>query len=345
MPGVSATKPRAKTELKELWRLDAGDYVTTADVSADGRLCAIGNGSGQLQVAELASGASCWSTLAHPAGVLQAAFAPDGKLVATCGQDTSARIYSAAGALLCALPGVGGWVEHVAWAPDSERIAIASGRVVRVFTRAGEPVLETPALRSTVTAIAWSRDGRELAATSYGGVHIWTVGQAAGARQLAFQGSLISMAWSPDGKVIACASQDSSVHFWRLPTGKDAAMSGYRFKTRALAWDAHSRLLATAGDAAITVWDFGGKGPEGTRPIELLGHKGLCTRLAFSPRKGVLASGSQDTSILLWEPNRGSKPVRFAFLEDEVTALVWHPQHEGLVAADASGNVVFWKAA
>lgn len=344
MPGVT-TLPRAKTELANRWRLDAGDYVTSASISSDARLCAIGNGAGLLIIAELASGTACWSTPAHTEGVLQVAFAPDGKLVATCGQDGSARVYSTSGAFLCELPGVGGWVEHLAWAPDSERIAIASGRGVRVFTRRGEPVLETPPLPSTVTAIGWDRSGRELAATSYGGVHIWTLSEAARARQLTFKGSLISMAWSPDGKVIACASQDSSVHFWRLATGQDAAMSGYRFKTRALAWDSHSRFLATAGDASITVWDFGGAGPEGTRPMQLEGHKGLCTRLVFSPRKGVLASGGQDTSVLLWEPHRGSKPIRFAFLEDEVTALVWHPRHEGILGADASGNVVFWKFA
>ncbi|MEY4513649.1 MAG: hypothetical protein RLZZ450_5771 [Pseudomonadota bacterium] len=345
MPGVTATPPRAKTELAELWRLDAGDYVTSVNISSDGRLCALGNGAGQLVVADLASGAACWSAPAHPDGVLQVAFASDGRLVATCGHDGSARIYSASGAFVCALPGVGSWVEHVAWAPDSQSIAIASGRAVRVFTRTGESVLETPALPSTVTAIGWNRTGRELAATGYGGVHVWTVAEAGSARKLAFKGSLISMAWSPDGKVIACASQDSSVHFWRLNTGQDAAMSGYRFKTRALAWDSHSRLLATAGDAAITVWDFGGAGPEGTRPMELEGHNGLCTRLSFSPRKGVLASGSQDTSVLLWEPNRGSKPIRFGFLEDEVTAVVWHPRHEGIIGADASGNVIFWKVA
>jgi WD40 repeat protein len=57
----------------------------------------------------------------------------------------------------------------------------------------------------------------------------------------------------------------------------------------------------------------------------------------------VLASGSQDTSVLLWEPRRGTHPIRFGFLEDEITALEWHPDHHGLLAADASGNATFWE--
>jgi hypothetical protein len=46
--------------------------------------------------------------------------------------------------------------------------------------------------------------------------------------------------------------------------------------------------------------------------------------------------------VLLWEPRRGDKPTRFAFLEDEITALAWLPTGQGLLGADASGNVSLW---
>ena len=342
MSGVTASRPRAKTELSRTWGLDAGDYVTCVDLSRDGAACAIGNGAGQLIAVDLTSGEPCWSTPAHAEGVLEVAFSPDCEVIASCGQDEAAHLYTRSGRRVCELPGTGGWVEHLAWTPDGRHLAITSGRHVRVYTRDGKLVREVGPLPSTATAVAWDAAGRTFAASSYGGVLIWTLSDDAAARQLAFKGSLLTLAWSPDGKVIACTSQDGSVHFWRLASGQDAAMSGYPFRPRALAWDAHSKLLATAGDASITVWDFGGKGPEGTAPLQLEGHKGLCTKLAFSPRKGTLASAGQDMSVLLWEPRRGTKPVRFAFLEDEVTALVWHPQHRGLLGADASGNVAYW---
>ena len=162
-------------------------------------------------------------------------------------------------------------------------------------------------------------------------------------RHLEWKGSLISLAWSPDAKVIACGSQDCSVHFWRLASGQDSQMTGYPYKPKALAWDRESSLLATSGGPAVTVWDFRGKGPEGTRPVRLEAHHGVCTQLAFSPRKGILASGSQDTSVLLWEPRRCEKPIRFAFLEDEVTGLCWHPEHHTLIGTDASGVVCGWE--
>lgn len=100
-----------------------------------------------------------------------------------------------------------------------------------------------------------------------------------------------------------------------------------------------SGLLRASGASTITVWDFRGKGPEGTRPLELEGHQSACSALAFGPRESVLASGPQDRSVLLWAPRRGLRPLRYAFLEDEVTALAWASEQLGLLGADASGNL------
>lgn len=343
MPGVTGETPRARTELEPRFRVDTGEYVAALDVSRDGRLGVVGLGDGRVLGLEPTTGASVFAIEAHSGGVLGVSVSPDGRLVATCGQDAAAKVWGADGALVRELPGGGGaWVEHVAWAPSDGRLATASGKKVRVWTAQGELAVETPPFASTVTGLAWRADGSGIAASCYGGVHVMPFVAGAKARHLPWKGSLISLAWSPDAKVVACGSQDSSVHFWRLASGQDSQMTGYPFKPKALAWDSESKLLATSGDAKVTVWDFRGKGPEGTRPFQLDGHREVCTALAFSPRKAVLASGSRDSSVLLWEPRKSEKPLRYAFLEGEVTALRWHPLHPTLVGADASGTVCGW---
>lgn len=340
---MSRRREPTQRELPVRWRLAAGDYVAALAPARDGQRCVAGLGNGDVLGLELASGKVVFQRRAHEGSVLGVSLAPEPTRFVTCGHEPSAKIWSAKGELVRELPGGGtAWVEHVAWAPSGGRIATAAGRKVRVWTALGEPLFESDAFASTVSSIAWRRDGSGLAATCYGGVHILPIVDQAKARHLAWKGSLISMAWSPDGNVIACGSQDATVHFWRLDSGQDAEMSGYRFKPKALAWDNESKLLATAGDASVTVWDFRGRGPEGTRPIQLSAHLGACTRLAFSPRKAVIASGSQDSSVLLWEPRRGTEPIHFAFLEDEVTALAWHPDHHTLLGADADGNIAAW---
>lgn len=341
MPVVTAGSVPGHTALRPRWRLDAGDYVSSLGFCRDGRSCAIGTGAGEVLVVGAERGAVVWRERVHPQGVLEVGFGRGGVL-ATCGQDGAAALFSGAGERLRDLPGGGGWVEHLAWAPSGDRLATSAGKKVRLWTSAGDPVVETEPLASTVSALAWGAGGAELAASAYGGVQLWSVAAGARSRSLSWPGSLVSMAWSPDGKVIACGSQDCSVQFWRLRTGRGSEMRGYPFKPRALAWDSRSRFLATSGAGAVTVWGFGGRGPEGTAPLLLESHQGAVTCLAWSPIHPVLASGAQDTGVILWEPRRGRRPVRHAFLEDEVTCLAWHPDHAGLLGADAAGSVVLW---
>lgn len=343
MPGLRSVAPRGKTELAARFRIDLGDYISAAEIAAPGELCVTGVGDGSIVGIELASGCERFRQRAHPRGVLGLSVAPEGARFVTCGQEPDAKMWTMAGELVGELPGgSAAWVEHVAWAPSAGRIAIAAGRKVRVWSATGELLLETEPVASTVNGLAWRADGTAVAAICCGGVHIWPFEPRARARHLASKGSLISLAWSPNAKVIACGSQDSSVHFWRLAIGQDSKMSGVPFKPKALAWDSESNLLATSGHTTVTLWDFSGKEPEATRPIQLQAHKDIVTRLRFSPRKAVLASGSRDTLVLLWEPHCAMHPIRGAFLDDEITALTWHPEHLGLVAGDASGKLCFW---
>jgi WD40 repeat protein len=331
---------KTKRELREGWRFAAGDYPTALALSKAGDLVAVGTGAGALIVLESSTGKELWRHDAHSGGVLSVSLGP--RAIASSGQDGKTRTFSFSGEPLHELPGNTPWVEHVTWSPDGSKLATASGKFVRIWNEDGTPFLETQPHASTVTALQWSRRGSELATTCYGGAYVWTIGAGANPKLLPFKGSLISLAWSPDDKVVACGSQDCSVHFWRLTTGQDSEMTGYPFKPKALAWDANSSMLATGGDATICVWNFSGKGPEGTAPIQLPSHKAQVTSLAFHPRKAILASLAQDMGVIVWEPRKGTEPIAFAFTDDTPEALVWHPHESRVITTDAAGTVVSW---
>lgn len=335
MSGLSEGKGR--NELIARWRHRASDFVTAMSASHDGALVAIGDASGAVTVVRTSDGAVLWKRELFAMSVLSLDWQPSGALVLASGQDRFAHALDrSSGASQFKLDG-GAWIEHARWASHGRMIATAAAKVVRFWHSDGAPVLETPPHASTITAIAWRKDGNELAAACYGGVQFWTPARGVSTRELRWKGSLISLAWSPDIKVLAAASQDCSVHFWRLSSGRDSEMTGYPFKPRALAWDATSALLATSGDKTAMLWSFQGKGPEGTAPVELAAHQGLITELVFHRTQCVLATGSEDASIILWRPRRAHTPAEYGFVEDKVSSLVWAAND--LVVGDGSGWV------
>lgn len=326
-------------DLRYRYRGDAADYATTLSVSADGEHAAVGNGAGGLTVLEGATGALRFGREMHADGVQTIALS--GELGVSGGNDGRARVWELASGQERAVIEVEprAWVEHAAFSPDGKVIAVSAGKVLRFADRAGAVLHRIEAAPSTITGLAWNRKGTELAIAAYGGLRSYRPATGARAKYLAWKGSLISIAWSPDEKVIACGTQDCAVHFWRLTGGNDSEMSGYPNKPKALAWDASGTMLATGGDATGIVWRFTGKGPEGTTPIELAGHGKPITQLAFHPKKGLLASASQDGSIFVWEPKRSNKPVAFASMPAEVTGLAWRGSSTDLVACDAEGGI------
>ena len=97
----------------------------------------------------------------------------------------------------------------------------------------------------------------------------------------------------------------------------------------------------TSGDA-ITVWMFEQGGPEGTQPLVLTGYDAFCTVLVFHPRDCMLISGSDDTRVMIWAPQRRTAPGRLGFLDDTVTGVAWPLPGRFIISTDAVGTVRAW---
>ncbi|HEY8943350.1 MAG TPA: WD40 repeat domain-containing protein [Polyangiaceae bacterium] len=326
------------------WTVSVNDYTTALAASPDGTLLAVGSATGRLLVFEARSGALRFQALAHPHGITSIRWSPVGHILATGGQDGRALLFDPFGRVRAELAGDASSVDHVAWAPHGRYLATASGGVARVWNESGEPIWKTDPHESAVTGLGWNRRGTEFATASSGGLHLFRVAPTVRARRFPRRGSLTSLAWSPTDAIVACGTDEHSVHFWRVATGRDSEIATFPAKPRALSWDAMGRLLATSGNVTVNVWSFDRGGPEGMPPIQLVGHQALCTAVAFGPREETLASGGDDMTVLVWSPRRETMPRACGLLEDTVTGLAWTADEEFLVATDAVGTVRAWHA-
>jgi WD40 repeat protein len=342
MPGVSA----APLALPRFARA-ADDFPRAVSWSASGEQLAWGTASGAVEIVAAKDGSSLRTVCLPSGGVASLAWNPREPRLCVGGDDGALIFVNGAdGGVTPILEPSGAWAEHLAWNPKGSKLAVALGRRARVVAADGSPLVQLPDVDSTITGIAWSPDGAQIACACYGGVRLFDSKTGRRLRSLDWKGSMLSIAWHPGGRVIACGCQDNSVHFWRLPAGKDSQMSGYPAKPKAIGWSHDGKLLATSGAPEITVWSFEGKGPEGTTPIQLTAHREPVTALAFAPMVDMLASGCRGGRGYLWAPEEVERPVRRFEMTARIETLQWTlaPAEENvlLAATDAKGQVGVW---
>jgi WD40 repeat protein len=320
--------------------MELDDCVISAAWSPDGRRLAAATASGTVVVVDASDGSVHQQLPGHNFGATTVAWSRTGSRLASAGQDGTIQFWDCAtGRQLAAVDGGSSWVEHLAWCPVLDELASAAGRIVRVWNADGELVREYAPLSNTASALAWRPGARRLAVSSYGGITMWEGEQLEPIRRFRWKGSIVTMSWSPDSRYLATGDQDSTVHFWIVRTGRDLQMWGYPRKVRELSWDRTSRYLATGGGAVPTIWDCAGKGPEGTKPIQLAAHEVPLTVLTYQHAGPLLASADEDGEVFYWRPAGNNKPLARTGLRDSISHMSWSPDDRLMALGSGRGEL------
>ncbi len=323
-----------------VWSAQLQDHIISLDTSFAESLVAAAESSGHLAVLDLRSGQILWRTDGHRFGVCQLAFSPDGRLLASCGQDGKVCIWeSRLGRLLAAHVMDANWVEHLAWSPSGETVLASAGKHLCLLTNEGAVRLSYPSHPATIADIAWQPGRNRFATVTYGFVSLWTGDSNKPQRQLPWPGSMLKLAWQPQGRYLVTGNQDASLQFWILDQSKDLQMSGYDTKVRELSWDNSGRYLASGGGKVVVVWDCSGKGPKGRKPLLLSWHIEAINALRFAPSGLCLASGAADGLIALWSIQKKESLLAAAETGSAVSEVAWAGS-DCLLVGTAEGRVL-----
>jgi WD40 repeat protein len=275
----------------------------------------------------------------HQGGVLAVAWQAAGRLFASSGQDRRVLLWDSRTREAQCIHEGEQWSEQLAFAAHGRWLAVASGRALRVFESTGELRVQLPPHSGVIAALAWRPKSHELAALANGGAHLHRLEPQLQSRVYPWTGACLTASWSPDGRVLASGMQDGAVHFWNIAADTQSQMKGYGTKVALTSWSANNRYLATAADQQVVIWDFSGRGPEGTEPLQLCAHTARLTQLAFQPQGTLLATAARDRRLMLWRPAQGSEPRDADLLGDEITLLRWSNDGTQLVAGDRGGGL------
>ncbi len=274
--------------------------------------------------------------------VRSVAFSNDGSLIAIGAREKATVLNAIDRSVLCASTGA---VFSVAFAPDNSRLYIADQFSIRalnlhdhsqqvVATKIGAP-------------IALSKDGRYLAAAGHEGVLLFQTWPWSDKRSL-FRASG-PLAFSSDAKTLLTSSRDG-FSLWPVEGGDEPLeiaatnrFSPFHRTARTLVFSADNTRFFAPRDKIVEV--FNAKRGERIATLPMDGepiHHSAIAATALSPNGKILATGSWDHSIHLWDAEKLTHLGALNGHLNEVWSVAFSPDSKTLLSGAKDGGVFLW---
>jgi serine/threonine protein kinase len=155
-----------------------------------------------------------------------------------------------------------------------------------------------------------------------------------------------SVAFFPDGKSLASADELGNIAFWNLQFQRPAACICSNREIWAIAIHPNGQIMISGEDKKVQVRRMPNLGAiVRTLRVDLStddSHAGKVYALAFSTNGQLLASGSADQKVRIWNTENWSLVYTFDGHHQSVTSLGFLPNSEILVSTGADRSIRFW---
>ncbi len=282
----------------------------------------------------------------HQGEVYSSTFSPNGKTLATAGQDRTVRIWEpTTGETRSILVGHAYDINWVSYSPNGLFLATASDdQTVKLWDAASGQLISTLVGHSDmVVAAEFTPDGRRLVSCGRAGsLFFWDVSTSRLLESFAVpNGNIQSLAISPDNATLALGGQWAIV--WSMPAHRELArLEGEHFgQVNCVAFSHDGKHLAAAGnEGLVKLWSTRDWRLEAT----FTGHPAGAHSVAFSPDDRALASVDGHGIIHLWDSRSGSRDT-IASGQGRLWCVSFSPDGRTLATVSSDSSVKLWDLA
>jgi WD40 repeat protein len=341
---------------RTLQGVSAPTWITSLTFTPDGKSVAGGSFDGDVRVWDVASGSIVHTFVTQTNSFIQVGVDPTGRTVLAGADDGSVVAWD--------LSGQQGLGQSFAWAdpgltcpapecfvvnPSSTLMAndLADGTIALVDLRTLKPRGTLPGVGGKVAnGLAFLGDDQTLIGGDMGGtITFWDTNSLTARRTLHVPDGVVWLATSPDQKALAVQSQaagaaTSEVRLLDLASGEVTRTYSIASGGAGVIFSPDGRLLAALGccsaGSAVHVWDAR-SGAELYHP-KLAGQT---SSIAFSPTSAVLAGGTADGKLVLWDAHTGTQlgpPIQVSAAS--VVQISFSPDGHLIAAGSGDGSSI-----
>ena len=287
----------------------------------------------------------------HLEGVWSAEYNADASLFVTGGLDNKIKIWQANGTQIGELIGHTGAIRSASFSPDGQMIlSSSSDKTIGLWNLQGDRLHTFTGHTGAVWSARFSADGKLIVSGSADKtIKLWQIDGNEIQTLNGHRGDVRNVLFSPNGELLISGGSDKNIMIWSLDGKLLQTLKGHTADIRCLSLSANGMLIASgSGDNVLKIWQME-MGIESdlqnlqvTEIRSIQAHTSAIRSLSFSPDSNILATGSADKNIKLWDL-QGHELQTIKGHDEAVRSVSFSPDGKNLLSASLDCTVRLWE--